>query len=652
MKVQKGMQKGLLLGLFGGLCLPLHAAPEPARAADDFVDRIGVATHWGYSDTPYGYAYDQIKTLLGESGIRHVRDGFHPHLQDLYKTYGIKATVLYGPGTAPAEAVSQLKDNLSLVDMVEGPNEVDIFASSASYKGSGFPEGPRAYQNALYAAIKADPVTRVLGVIAPSTARSDSNVKLAPLLSEDYLVMHSYAGGGPPETSLTGGLVSNPQRAARLLGPNQTLKPIVVTESGYHTALNGGGGVIAGVQPGVSEAAEAKYLPRHFASYFNAGIVRTFTYEFADEFTGEDTNAEAAFGIVRHDLTPKPAFYALKTLIGLLGEARWDAGAGKWVSKPFAPRALDFTLTADARTQPGLRHTLLQKSSGDFYLLVWQEVPSFDREKRQDIDVSPAQVTLTLQTPIGSAATFLPGQSGAVQKTWSRPKTLTLSVPDEILVVRLSPVAVAPAKIVPPPVGLKATATGDAATLSWAAAPARAGIKGYFVSRLGQFLKQTAQTTFTDTQLQPATGYPYTVQSYDAAGRVSAPVRVVALTPDTRPNLVPTELSLSPAAPRSGDPVRFAVTVKNTGRGPTPAGVTLGIGFFVDGSFVSWSDTRHDPLLPGESVTLAASSGPQGSALWSALPGAHTVTAQVDDVDRITETSETDNSLKKEFTVP
>lgn len=175
----------LALALGSAFSFPLGAvaAPEPAHSADDFVDRIGVVTHWGYGDTPYGYAYDKIKMLLGTSGMRHVRDGVHPHLLDLYKTYGIKDTMIFGPNTAPSAAVGVLKENLPQVDMVEGSNEVDIFASSANYEGKTFLAGPIAYQNELYAAIKADPLTRSLGIIAPSTARNGSNMELAPLAS-------------------------------------------------------------------------------------------------------------------------------------------------------------------------------------------------------------------------------------------------------------------------------------------------------------------------------------------------------------------------------------------------------------------------------------------------------------------------------------
>ena len=646
--------KSVLL-LAAALLLPpllapaLRADPAPAHSADDFVDRIGVCTHWGYPDTPYGYAYDQIKTLLGGSGLRHVRDGFHPHLLDLYHAYGIKATVGFGPGTPPAQAVAQIKANRALVDMAEGPNEVDVFASSAAYQGKTFPAGPIAFQTDLYQALKADPLTRDVGVVALSTAMSGSNLKLAPLPAEDYVVMHSYAGGAPPETSLEGGYVPNTLNAERLLGPNAALKPIVVTESGYHTALNGGGGVIAGVQPGVSELAQAKYLPRHFALYFNAGIVRTITYEFCDEFKNEDTNAEAAFGIVHRDLTPKPAYTALKNLIGLLNESRWDPATQTWHRPTFVPRALDFTLAADPKTLPTLRHTLLQKSNGDYYLLLWQEVSSFDAARKQDITNPAVPVTLTLKMPALSAASYVPNQGTQAMQTWHDARTLTLSVPDEVLVVRLTLLPVKAAPPPPAPARVQAVTTGTSVTLSW---PAVKNARGYFVSRLGRDVGQTAGTTFTDASLQPATGYPYEVRAYDAQGRVSGGAAVTAFTRDARPDLLVTALTWAPDPIKAGDAVRFGVTIQNVGQGPTPAGITHGVAFFVDGQFAAWSDTFNGPLAPGESKTLTANNGPKGTALWAATAGAHTVTATVDDLNRITESDETNNVLKREFTVP
>ena len=243
-----------LLLLSGVLIQFAHAAPVPASRADDFVDSIGVCTHWSYYDTPYG-DFPHASEMLGQLGIRHIRDGLHPHERELWERFGIKTTAIFGPGDIPAQLQS-IKDNSVFLDMIEGPNEVDLFAQNASFRGKTYPEGARLYQNELFDALKGDPETVGLGVIALSTGRSGSNVQLAPLNSFDYLVMHSYAGGNKPSDSLEGETNNNIKNAARLQGAGAVLKPIVVTESGYHTATKANL-TIGGVQPGISEAKSA-----------------------------------------------------------------------------------------------------------------------------------------------------------------------------------------------------------------------------------------------------------------------------------------------------------------------------------------------------------------------------------------------------------
>ncbi|MDQ3813926.1 MAG: hypothetical protein M3347_08245, partial [Armatimonadota bacterium] len=626
------------------------AAPEPAQRADDFVDRIGVATHWGYPDTPYGYAYEQVKKLLGESGIHHVRDGWHPREVDLYDTYGIKTTLIVGPGgKSPVEKIAELAPHAHLISMIEGPNEVDIFATSSNYQGKTFPEGAIAFQDDLYAAVKANPATAHLGVIAPSTARRGSNQRLAPLKSLDYLVMHPYAGGGPPGGSLEGDF-SNILEASRILGPGAVLKPIVVTESGYHTALESGGGVIAGVQPAVSEKAHAKYIPRHYAEYFNAGIVRTIVYEFINEFKNEATNAEASFGLVRRDLTPKPAYHALKNLISLLSEARWNTAEKRWEKPTFAPGALDFELGGDLKN---VHHTLLQKSNGDFYLLLWQEVSSFDTKNKKDIENPTVHVTLNVKTPLRSVATYLPGQGREALQILKTTGRHGFEVPDEVLVVQLEPKAPRDDQAPALPADLAATATGTSITLKWSPAPDNKKVetKGYFVSRLGRYLGRVTETSFTDTRLLPDTGYTYEVRSYDAAGNVSPPATTVVMTRAEYPDLIVTDVSWTPANPKAGDAVQLSATIKNIGNGAAPVGITHGIAFHIDGTFVNWSDTLNQPLAPGETRTLAANNGPKGTSTWLATAGQHSVEAHVDDVNRINESDETNNKLSKSLTV-
>ena len=631
-------------------CSTPLSAQEPARSADSLVESIGVVTHWGYPDTPYGYAYDRIKALLGASGIRHIRDGYHPREDDLYKAYGIQTTVIFGPSNQPpAQQIAFLKDHLPLVDMIEGPNEVDLFPSSANYNGQGYPQGPKNYQHDLYAAVKADPLLTRVPVISFSLGMGRVD-KITPATDFDFEVMHSYAGGRPPAESLENQNGSNILNANRFVGPGHDIKPIVATESGYHTAL-GGSGVIAGVQPGVSEAAQAKYLPRQFCEYFNHGIVRDFTYEFDDEFPDykdserQGTNAEACFGIVRHDLTPKPAYYAEKNLIALLSEAHWDAAAQRWDKPKSSPDALRYSLGGSVGD---VHHTLLQKSNGDFYLLLWQEVSSFDTTEKQDIVNPPAPVTLTLGMPMKSVALCQPNKGLQWTPMVLHGRRLTLNVPDQLLVVRLTPAKTAHQTLAAPNGLVAAATTGTSATLAWHPVLKAAG---YFVSRMGQFIGRASVPRFTDTNLSPATGYTYTVAAYGGGGAVSPGASAVARTRNVFPDLTVADLSWSPAMPKAGDAVTFTVTVKNQGTAPTPAGTILGVAFQIDGTNVNWSDTFREALRPGQSHTLTANNGNKGTVTWTATPGNHTVTAIVDDINRINESRKDNNSLARPLTV-
>ena len=75
--------------------------------------------------------------------------------------------------------------------------------------------------------------------------------------------------------------------------------------------------------------------------------------------------------------------------------------------------------------------------------------------------------------------------------------------------------------------------------------------------------------------------------------------------------------------------------------------MVTGVQFQINGSTVSWSDTHTTPVQPGESVTLTANWGPNNKATWTAANGTFTVTAWVDDVDRIAESMKVTISSKK-----
>ena len=133
--------------------------------------------------------------------------------------------------------------------------------------------------------------------------------------------------------------------------------------------------------------------------------------------------------------------------------------------------------------------------------------------------------------------------------------------------------------------------------------------------------------------------------------RIIPQTRLFPPTTAGSPDLVVTQINLSPSSPRASDPVTFSAAVKNQGTAATPAGTTVGVLFSVDGSPVEWSDTFSQSVAAGATVNLTANGGPSG-ATWPATSGSHQVLAFVDDVNRIpNESNESNNQLTRSFSV-
>ena len=114
-------------------------------------------------------------------------------------------------------------------------------------------------------------------------------------------------------------------------------------------------------------------------------------------------------------------------------------------------------------------------------------------------------------------------------------------------------------------------------------------------------------------------------------------------------DLVVTDISWSPASPAAGQATTLSATVTNAGGTSTPAGTIHGVSFSVDGTVVGWSDTHTTSLAPGASVTLKVNAGPaSGSGSWTATAGAHTVRAEVDDINRLPAEANESNNLREE----
>jgi broad specificity phosphatase PhoE len=412
-----------VIALVTGLTFGASASAEPqaAQRTDAFGDSIGVNTHFGNAMYPEnGYANRQIGAKLAALGVRHVRDHTWNDeglkiVDALNKKYRIRATLVLGETTrSPAELVKLLKAHPAY-EAIEGLNEPDF--AKRTYKTfadakNDYP-ATRAFQNELYAAVKGDPKTKSIPVLSPAMGRSNRSQFLLPI-EFDIAAMHRYSWEGKSALQPSAALDEVIADMAKLRGD----RPLWATESGYYNEP-------AAHARAVPEKVAGKYTPRLLAEFFNRGVARTYLYELADQGTDKAAR-EQNFGLLRHDMTEKPAYAAVKNLVALLAEPK---------PKPFTPGSLDFTLTpADER----IHHTLLQKGDGRFYLLVWQEVLSYDGVAKREIDNPPVSVTLTLTEPL-DARTYLPDESTKPTATQPGVKSLNLSVPDHVLVVELSP---------------------------------------------------------------------------------------------------------------------------------------------------------------------------------------------------------------------
>ncbi len=162
--------------------------------------------------------------------------------------------------------------------------------------------------------------------------------------------------------------------------------------------------------------------------------------------------------------------------------------------------------------------------------------------------------------------------------------------------------------VTPPPADTTApsTPTGVAASspdptsvaLSWAASTDAVGVTGYQVFRDGTRVATPTGTSFTDTQLTPATQYSYTVAAVDAAGNVSpqsTPPTVVTTQqgtttppPTTPPATTATFVGMAtatggtastsvaaPSGATTGDLLVAVVTSRGAPTVATPAGWTM-----------------------------------------------------------------------------
>jgi hypothetical protein len=356
-------------------------APQPAAPAAALRDSVGVNVHLSHVSTPYNN-FTAVKSALLELGVRHVRDGacagctwLFPRIRELGAA-GVRFTMIAG---SPRNTTGTLADNLAAikgsllpaVEAVEGPNEWDISGDPA------WAANLRAYQSDLYARVQADPLLRPLTVVGPSLVYRSSRATLGDLSASMTVGnLHPYPGGQAPAKNLDSELA--------LASTVSASKPVMATETGYHNAL-----ATTGTHPPIDEANAGVYTERLPLDYYARGIRRTFIYQLLDEKPDPgNADMQQHFGLLRNDLSHKPAYDALKALLANVGDGT-----------PSTPRSLRFDLVGG---DTSLRQLLFARSDGAFSLVLWRDVKIWDTVARTPIPVGPTKVTVRFGQVVGA----------------------------------------------------------------------------------------------------------------------------------------------------------------------------------------------------------------------------------------------------------
>jgi hypothetical protein len=418
------------------------AGPTTGTAAihsDRLADAIGINTHLGFRNAIWGQT-QAWRPLLLDLGVRYHRTSLGT-LADakedflwLWTNGGLRGLILVSPfrtvdGVSPTFGTAQsqrqlnfLRNQIGVEKLIglEGPNEPNNHATATS----GWEMRVRDQMKWLHETAKADEALARLPIVGPSLHRRtpDDYAALGDLGDcLDVVNLHNYTGG------------QMPSRAVRGFGDNTTLdaimadaralgrgKPLWVTEYN-HATHEDPARWSRFVMP---DTVAARYLLRGLALMFRKGAERIFVYALMDE-----VDEEESYGLVAYDaslrLEPRPAYHALRSFLARLS----DPGP------VHAPQPLGYGLSGDLAD---LETLLLQKRSGTWVLLIWQEVSLWDRVTVSETVPARRPVTLTLPFP-ASVVAYEPSESRGGERLASCARTVGLSVPGHVMMLEIDP---------------------------------------------------------------------------------------------------------------------------------------------------------------------------------------------------------------------
>jgi hypothetical protein len=359
--------------------------------------------------------------------VHHIRDGYYawPSSSPIVKAHqqladiGIKCTYVIPFNTSTtSDAIENFAGMVGDVEALESPNECDDPGNCGATAQAGI-------QNAVAFLPTLSTAAKNLNVplLGPSFIDPASYSATGNISSEiTYNNLHVYFGGRNPGSTGWGDF--DPQGnsygsfafwldQAAIDGPGL---PSVLTETGYMSYPS------TTTPFTLPESVAASYVPRTLLLSYMHGIKRTHIYELLDEVSSP------GYGLLHGDLSPKPAFNAVKNLLDLLA----DPGASG-----FTPGSLQYSISGGGAS---LNRLLLQKSDGSFLLVLWLEKSSWDAANAVPVAVAAQSITLNLTDSYFAATSYQFDTTG--NSTPSTPSmdenSTSLSVTDQLTIVKIA----------------------------------------------------------------------------------------------------------------------------------------------------------------------------------------------------------------------
>jgi hypothetical protein len=384
-----------------------------ARPSDELADSVGIDVRLSRMDSAYYSAFDELVVpALERLGVRHVRDELgsayrDPELGPLLgarvaklRELHIRLMVLTNPrlDIEPDEVDDITSWAAGAVEAFEAPTDYDSGRQGSS-------EDIEDYTRRLSERVRQLGARPAISVVAPG-CESDSCTSLPELVdfgNASLEVSTDHPGQALPAA------IAEAQRLS-------SSRPIVSTGIAYRS------GPRDQERPGVSDVVMAKYVTRALLVAFENDVFRSYVRHLLDSGDGGDVDANSA--LVSADGREKAGFIALRNLLQLVA----DPGITRFSG------ALTLRLTGDLSS---VHRILLKTRAGRFFLILWQEVPSWDAGRDREIAVPPRSVRLELRQAArvaGYTPVLSPNAEGDLSGT-----SFALDVPDHPLVVAIDP---------------------------------------------------------------------------------------------------------------------------------------------------------------------------------------------------------------------